>query len=51
MIQCAVGLALLYPCPEYVRNAVLALGEVLGEYRMKMKRRVWQLNCGVRRFY
>ena len=31
MIQCAVGLALLSPCPEYVRNAVLALGEVLGE--------------------
>ena len=50
MIQCAAGLALLYPCPEYVRNAVLALGEVLGEYRMKMKRRVWRLNCGARRF-
>ena len=31
MIQCAVGLALLYPCPEYVRNAVLALGEVPGD--------------------
>ena len=30
MIQCAAGLALLYPCPECVRNAVLALGEVLG---------------------
>ena len=28
----------------------LALGEVLGEYRMKMKRRVGQLNCCAWRF-